>query len=436
MRSAVPAWLALALLLHGPARAQDAASGGAAATTTTGGGSGAGASSAAALAIAAASRDLYLEALQAISEGRATEGSAVLAQMIEQGAHHAGEWLDLALIHCALGHAAEAERTFATIEARFAPPPGIREIIAQQRLQGCVGNGPRRQWSLKATRGYDQNVNQGASSPFFTPGSGQQLQLLPEYLPHADAYSVLTGDYAQDLGGSGGAGFAQVQARRNNHLSGYDTTSLFGGVEQPWNIGRWRLRGGALAGALTLGGRLYQEQAQLQLRAIPPLALPRGFELQLVAGLSHVSYQTLSAFDSNISELRGILDYRAGARQLQLGLARLNDRATGTRPGGDRHGWSFALSGRSRLFGKLEGEIDWIGSTWRGSTAYAPGLIEDIRSQQTHTVRAALLYPLNDRSTLQLEWRRVRNRENISIFQYNSGQLQLSWHWRGGAAND
>lgn len=381
---------------------------------------------------APAQQDLYLDALQAINEGRRDDGGAALERMIAQGPRHAGEWLDLALIHCALGQGEQAERLFEAIEARFAPPPGIRDIIAQQRAQGCAGRAARSQWSLLAARGHDQNVNQGAASPFFTPGSGPQLQLLPEYLPHADGYSVLTGDYARDLGPPGGGVFAQLQARRNDTLSAYNTASAFGGVDRLWSAARWRLRGAGLLGALWLGGRLYQEQGQLQLRATPPLALPAGLELQLVGGVSHVSYKTQSQFDSNTGELRAVLDYRAGARQAQLGAARLNDHATGGRPGGDRSGWSVNLGGRAVLYDKLVGELDWTRLHWQGASAYAPGLIDSIRRQDMRSVRAALSYPVSEQSTLQLEWRQVNNHENISIFQYNSRQLQLSWHWRGG----
>jgi hypothetical protein len=38
--------------------------------------------------------------------------------------------------------------------------------------------------------------------------------------------------------------------------------------------------------------------------------------------------------------------------------------------------------------------------------------------------------PFRDHHALQLEWRRVKNNENISLFQYNSRLLQLSWQWQ------
>jgi hypothetical protein len=45
-------------------------------------------------------------------------------------------------------------------------------------------------------------------------------------------------------------------------------------------------------------------------------------------------------------------------------------------------------------------------------------------------LRASLAYPIGKHQALQVEARAVRNRENISIFQYNNRQLQLSWQWQ------
>ena len=92
--------------------------------------------------------------------------------MVQQEPEHAGAWLDLAILQCKLGYAQEAERLFAEIEARFQPPPGIREIIARLRAQGCAGWQPVKRLSLMVGRGISDNVNQGASTPNFTIGGG------------------------------------------------------------------------------------------------------------------------------------------------------------------------------------------------------------------------------------------------------------------------
>lgn len=52
-----------------------------------------------------------------------------------------------------------------------------------------------------------------------------------------------------------------------------------------------------------------------------------------------------------------------------------------------------------------------------------------MRAQRTQVARASLTYRIGKRQSVVLEARAVRNRENISIFQYNNRQLQLSWQW-------
>ncbi len=377
--------------------------------------------------------DLYLEAMQAISEGRHSDAGSTLARMIAQGPRNAGEWLDLAMLQCALGHASEAEELFKSIETRFDPPKGLRDIIEQQRAQGCDNWKRQHQWAMTMARGYDQNVNQGASNPLYQiGGAGEPLQLAPEYLPHADRYAVLSADYMADLNQNGDLGYFQLHARHNDRESRYNTISVFAGADHPWRWQRWRLRASGMLGALTLGGQLYQSQTQVQLRVTPPLALPESLELSVMSGLTHLNYRTLSNFDANTSELRAMLAYRHPQRQAQLSLGYLNDHAVAARPGGNRSGYSASLYGRSTLSDRLEAELDWNAQHWEGQSAYSPGLIDTVRRQDTRTLRATLSYALTPSSALMFEWRQVHNKENISIFQYDNHVFQLSWRWRDG----
>lgn len=377
--------------------------------------------------------DLYLEAMRAISDGRPEDAKRALASLLAKGPRHASEWLDLAMVQCAIGHAAEAEALFHEIETRFSPPQGIRDIIGQQRSNGCRRWRPVVQMAFFAGRGHDENVNQGASNPSYTLGGsgGATLELKPEYLPQRDSYLIVSGDVMGELSESGVTAFGQMQTRRNDRLSDYNTASLFGGVEVPWKLGRWRLRGTAFAGALTLGGSLYQEQTQVQLRVTPPLPLPAGVELLGLAGVSHVNYKTLTNFDANTEELRAILSWKGVQNYGQLSLGYQNDHALGYRPGGDRDGWSLAFNGRRRLNNNWQAELDLSRQTWKGERSYSLPLIAEIRAQDTRVARATLIYLLGPTHSLHMEARRVQNKDNISIFQYNNTVLQVSWHWNG-----
>lgn len=377
--------------------------------------------------------NLYLDAMQAIAEGRKKDASDTLARMIEQEPEHAGAWLDLAILQCELGHTEKAEQLFDSIEKRFSPPSGIMDVITYQRTKGCAPWQPGARTLMSIGRGTDSNVNQGTRNPNFTIGSGDtriELQLLPEYFPKRDSYTLLSMEYARDLNANGTIGFIQFQARHNDSLTEYNTASLAASVEHPWRIGNWGVRGLGTLAVLSLGGRLYQEQGQVQAQITPPLSLPDNFQLKAVAGLAHVIYPTLRDFNSNMWDIRGVLSYKHGQHQIVTSLGYLADRGTSTRPGGNRHGQLLSLHGRTPLITNTFGEFSWTHQSWRSDLPYSPGLIDQTRHQKTQTLRAAVIVPINNRHSLHFEWRETRNKENISIFEYDNRSVQLNWQWQ------
>lgn len=389
---------------------------------------------------AAAQERLYQDALQSIAEGRRGDASRELRRLIENEPLHAGAWLDLALIQCALGHADEAEHMFATIETRFAPAvstPGwetMLRLIAEAREAGCDHWQPASSYSLSTARGVDQNVNQGAlNSVYITngPDGPSEHELSADFRPMHDQYTIATGDYSREISANGGIGFAQFALRRNDRLHQYDSGAAFAGLELPWQLGHWNVRTAATGGMITLGGRLYQRQAQMQLRIQPPLPLPPALRLNVVLGATYNNFLTLTNFNANVFEARTQLVWRKPEQYASLSLGRLDDRALAQRPGGNRHGWYGGAVLRQRLAGSVAAELALNRQQWDSGAAYVPGLIEEVRAQRSRSARAALIYTLDKHQSIQLEARVVRNRENISIFQYNNRQLQLSWQWQG-----
>ena len=374
---------------------------------------------------------LYQEALEALGEGRRSDASQALERLIGQEPDHAGAWLDLALIQCGLGNGDEAERMFAVIETRFNPSREILELIAETREAGFRPWTPGSALSLTVGRGVDQNVNQGAStSALVLEGGAIVLPLLPDFLPRHDQYSVVGIDYVRDMTPNGSIGFAQLQARHNDRIRAYDSNSLVAGIDVPWRYKRWALHTVGSLGAVTLGGKYYQRQAQFQGRVVPPLPLPNTMQFSVLGSATRTEYLTLKNFDSSTYELRGLLTYRKNSWYASASLGYQDDHSGSARPGGDRDGWYGNLTLRRALMGPLTGELNYLRQTWDSTTVYSPQVIDVIRQQSTQVLRGTLIWPFGKSQSLQLEGRVIRNRENISIFQYNNKQLQLSWQWQ------
>ena len=378
--------------------------------------------------------DLYDQALQSIAEGRKNDASATLMQVIEKESLHAGAYLEVALIQCSLGRAVEAERLFAIVETRFNPPLAILELIAEARATGCDNWNAMTSSSISVGRGYDANVNQGASKPSYIverDGGTIELPLLPEFLPRHDAYTVLTAEHTREITPNGSIGFVQFFGRRNDSLQQYDSASLYAGIDSPYRFGRWTVRASAMLGLTALGGEYYQRQLQAQARVVPPLPLPNNTAFSVTGSVTRNEFMTLSNFNSNTFELRGQLTYRKDDWYASISHALLDDKAGASRPGGNRHGFSSNLTARRNLWGPLTGELAYTHQTWNSAQVYAPGLIDQLRNQSTHLLRGTLSYPLNKSQWLQFEARAISNREDISIFQYNNRIFQLSWHMKG-----
>ncbi|MGZ8289733.1 MAG: tetratricopeptide repeat protein [Telluria sp.] len=377
---------------------------------------------------------LYDEALRSIAEGRKKDASATLMRVIEKESLHAGAYLEVAMVQCSLGRADEAERLFAIVETRFDPPLAILELIAEQRETGCDKWQPLTSASASVARGFDQNVNQGASKPSYIverDGGTIELPLLPDFLPQHDQYTALNAEYTRELSPNGTVGFAQFLGRRNDSLSQYDSASLYLGVDTPYRFGDWALRTTALIGATVLGGEYYQRQLQLQARLVAPVPLPNHMQFSTVGSATRSEYMALTNFNSNTLELRGQLTYRKDDLYASVSHGWLDDKASNDRPGGNRHGTSTNLLARRNLWRDLSGEVSYTNHTWNSASAYAPGLIEQVRNQSTKVLRGTLAWPVFKNQSIQLEARLVRNKEDISIFQYNNRILQLSWHVLG-----
>lgn len=379
--------------------------------------------------LAAEGEDAYAQALRAIAEGRYEEARVLLSQLAARQPEHAGAWLDLAILHCALGNRMEAEALFETIELRFAPGPALRELMARQLASGCQRLRAPAAVRVRLGRGYDDNANQGASNPNLPIGGGPggiTLVLAPEYAPRGDSFTSLQVDGALPLSDDDLQGFGQLSVRHHDEVHSFDISSLAVGMEQLWKLDDWQMRASLAGGVLGLNGKLYQQSVQVQGQVTPPLPLPNPWQFSLVAAQSYLKYVDQPAFDARQAEWRGVLSHEGARTRLSLAAGWLHDYGQQARPGGDRDGWSVNLWG-SVLWGQTTGEFMWSRQRWDGSRDFAPGLIEQTRRQDVEQWRLAVIQPLGGRHSLVAELRQIDSNESISVFSYRSRQFSLSW---------
>jgi hypothetical protein len=388
--------------------------------------------------------ELYRRGLQALAEQDLPLAEALLKRLLRESPHHAGAWMDLAVLYCHLGDEAQAKALWDEVEVRFAPPGPIRELIGLLRQQGCQAPEarPGPDLDVQIARGHASNVNQGVRNlnvGLEGPGGTLLLTLLPEYAPRADSYTQTQLSWRQAWPALPGlSAFAQWQARRHDSEHAFDLhdVSLGLGSEGAWRDWRWRWQG--THGALWLDDKLYQRSVQVQMSASPPWQPWPAWRWGMEVTGSALSYPTLTGFDTRLWEGRASIAHTGERSRVRLHAGLAWDDGSAQRPGGDRSGWHLGATWRATLphpaLQPLSLEAGLSLQRWRGQRAYAPGLIDPVREQRTHVAWAALTWSTGHDSAWVLEARRVRNDENIGLFAYDAVSVQLGWQrrWQPG----
>ena len=389
----------------------------------------------------AAAQDLYAQALEAVARNDPQAATELLAQLVAQQPDHAGAWLDMAMLYCSAGYTQQAMTLFDAIELRFAPPPGIVELIKLQRASACQPNtpvdvaAPGNAWRVQLGRGYESNVNQGARNLSVTlPGAGGplDLRLTPESSPKSDGLTTLDLDASLPLSAAGAQAWALWQSRWYDSLHRFDMHALSLGASQPWEAAQWRGRLEANASWVLLADALYQRVAGVRLGASPRQRLPAGWQANVSGGWSRIQYPVVGNFDAQWMDVGGVLAYATQNWGGQLGVGLQRDAPLAARPGGKRLGWSADLALRWPVAGAALAELGGTLQSWQDQQLYAPGLINVRRLQRTWIARAALVWPVGARGEWVLEARQVRNNENIDLFAYDALSLRLGYQWRFG----
>lgn len=384
-----------------------------------------------------AATDQYLQALKAINEKRHIDAKILLEKLVESEPQHAGALLDLAIMQCNLGNRLEAERLFNFMINRFAPPPAILEIIEIHRKTGCIVKTPDVTQNLSVESGHDTNANQGAMNSIFTIddfGTPINLQLLPEYLPKPDNYVSASLDLSQETP-AGNTFYVQLRGRQFARLSNFNSAGLAAGVESQFRLNDWIARPSASLSILSLANALYQKQVTARIKFDVPQVSSSFMKYSIVPSVSRIAYPTISNFDSSNVELRVLATKQSDRYYFNLNAGAMYDYGNEFRLGGNRRGWTVGGFLRSATPLQIEGkpifaEFGVQHQSWQNSKIYLAGLINVKKHQNNNILRAALGWAINPNNTVQLEYRQIANRENISFLSFDSKQLQLSWQWQ------
>lgn len=228
----------------------------------------------------------YREGTQALAEHRYEAARSALREAVRLDPDFAGAWLDLAIATHALGERVQAEELLDTLEARFAVPPALADVIARLRQQIAAASAPpaapqRWRWrrQLGAAAGHDSNANAGLAHgelALTLPGGRQVLPVAAAARARPDSYAQTVAAVAASrrLGAGTLALDGGLEARRNLNLREFDTDQLRAGLgwtsdrplpagglwglaPGPWQVRaefvRWRLDGDTLSDRAALG---------------------------------------------------------------------------------------------------------------------------------------------------------------------------------------
>lgn len=372
------------------------------------------------LALAQSETDTYPQALQALASGQDDQAETLLLTLLKQNPRHAGAWLDLALLYCERGQASRAFALFDEIERRFEPPSGIQGLIRHYRQQGCHASARQAttRTTLSYALGHADNVNLAPSSErinILLDWVPATLQLQDSFRPKADAFQELS-LYVDHTQQNASLQF-MLQGRLHQHTPEQDSVYALAGWVPNTQLQLW-------ATHLQLGGQAYQQGLHALLSAPAQAITP---EVQL----ARLLYPSASGYDAWQIEPR--LRWRwqgAGGHHLELAPGYLWDKASGQRPGGDRHGatlqalWWMAPAGQpwdwgARLRWQHQRDASDYGGLWQHTT----------RENDYWRLQAWLGYALSKQQRLALEWTSQRASDRVDLFDYNNTGVYLLWQY-------
>jgi hypothetical protein len=366
---------------------------------------------------------------------------------LEKYPQDAGAWLDLAIARHRQGDKEGAQELFILIETRFAPPPAIRQLIAQLREESRPQSSQRfatHFQSFSFMLAHDSNANMGFSSNGMNITVGDDTQYLlfaQDFLPRSDWAAQMQYLAAGNLNPWNGAAYRAIDAlpplewfflaRKKNfeNETRFNSRQMQLSLAQPLQYGNK---------GLTLRARLQSDKLNNN-GSISSLRLGMAYQYplrtcRLTLGVDQETRRHAGSdlLDGNISWLGGDAGCASPAypdTRLQTWFRLGNDRARSTRrAGGDTIYQEIGVSLRQQLAPRWQADLTWQISRAKDSDRYSVLLKNGAtRHIQRRFAGLALEYRIRPAFSLLFQIADYRQRSNLPLFTAKNRSVSLGF---------
>jgi tetratricopeptide (TPR) repeat protein len=347
---------------------------------------------------------------------------------------NAGAWLDLAVSSLEAGHIASASAYFDHVEASFAPPPGLRAVIAEyrERMKGVAPPVSGWHFSVEALGGHDTNANSGlknSSIPLTVGGDIVDLPLDPSYQAHGDNFvqANASASYRQLVGNNLLEAALSVRQRTYAAEHNFSTTDLTASAGGTRSTGLGDISLWGHVSDLSLGGVRLMRSMRFYAQLEQSVKLCR---LGLSAESDLRRYVTLTNLNANLLWLQTGLacEVRAGAMPIQTAVFIRGgvDVPTGVRAGGQTRHAEIVAQVSAPLAWGISADLSISVANAQDREGYSALLeLNAARRLTRQYTRLSLSYPLMPGMQLVGALDDSRIRSNLPLFEQSGRTVSL-----------
>lgn len=368
-----------------------------------------------------------------MQQGRYAEALLILERQVLLEPRNAGAWLDFAISHYHLGHFAESQAVFDSIESEFSPSPAIRAVIAAYRQPPQSKLLPTlKRWSADVAllAGRETNANAGLRFNSLTltlADTAVVLAIDPRYQAHPSSTTQLEvhaeGEAPLGAGGVSLLGVGDWRDRRTPDTPDFSTRQVQGflglrGRLSPDPALQWALWGGFQHASLGGQGLLDANRYLATLEV--PLA---GCQARGGGEIERRRYPIEPALDGRYRGVLASLGCPARGGQLFLTARHGTDRPEGIRAGGEQTRSDLGATLQLPIFGKGRLDMSLNLSRQRDQRAYSVLLGDIPRRIERNGIALEYVHEIRPGQEWLLRTEAWAQSSNIDLFRLRNNTL-------------